>query len=95
MDFIRGATLSKGGKAILALPSRTSKDIPRIVPTLKMGASVVATRGHVQYIVTEFGIASLYAKNLKERARAMVSIAHPNDREFLCREVYKNSKIMV
>jgi acyl-CoA hydrolase len=95
MDFIRGATLSKGGKAILALPSRTSKGIPRIVPTLKMSASVVTTRAHVQYIVTEFGIASLYAKNLKERPRAMVNIAHPDDREFLCREVYQNSKIMV
>lgn len=95
MDFVRGATLSNGGKAILALPSRTSKGIARIVPTLKPGASVVTTRAHVQYIVTEYGIASLYAKNLKERAQAMIAIAHPDDREELCRLVYENSKIRV
>lgn len=95
MDFIRGATLSQGGKAILALPSRTNKGIPRIVPTLKEGASVVTTRAHVQYIVTEYGIASLYAKNLKERAKQMVKIAHPDDREFLCEKVYENSKVLI
>ncbi|WP_034057635.1 acetyl-CoA hydrolase/transferase family protein [Lacinutrix jangbogonensis] len=95
MDFIRGATLSKGGKAILALPSRTSKGIPRIVPTLKTGASVVTTRAHVQFVVTEYGVASLYAKNLKERAKAIIQIAHPDDREFLCKKIYENSKILV
>lgn len=95
MDFIRGATLSKGGKAILALPSRTSKGIPRIVPTLKLGASVVTTRAHVQYIVTEYGTASLYAKNLKERAKEMINIAHPDDREFLSKQVFKDTRILV
>lgn len=95
MDFIRGATLSEGGKAIIALPSRTHKGIPRIVPTLKTGASIVTTRAHVQYIVTEYGVASLYAKNLKERCKQMVNIAHPDDREFLSEKLYENGKIMV
>lgn len=95
MDFIRGATLSEGGKAILALPSRTNKGIPRIVPTLKTGASVVTTRAHVQYIVTEYGVASLYAKNLKERVKEMVGIAHPDDRENLSKKIYEEAKIMI
>lgn len=81
MDFVRGASLSPGGKAIIALPSRTSKGIARIVPHLKLGASVVTTRAHVHYIVTEYGIADLYAKNLRQRAKEMVAIAHPDDRE--------------
>lgn len=95
MDFVRGATLSKGGKAIIALPSRTSKGIPRIVSQLKHGASVVTTRAHVQYIVTEYGIAYLYAKNLKERARQMISIAHPEDREALAESIYHTDKVLV
>lgn len=95
MDFIRGATLSQGGKAILALPSRTSKGIPRIVSTLNVGASVVTTRAHVQYIVTEYGIAELYAKNLKERVRQMINIAHPDDREMLSEKAYENANILV
>tara|TARA_B100000809_G_C15095458_1_gene514812 strand:- start:73 stop:1353 length:1281 start_codon:yes stop_codon:yes gene_type:complete len=95
MDFIRGATLSKGGKAILALPSRTQKGIPRIVSVLKSGASVVTTRAHVQYIVTEYGIASIYAKNLKQRAQEMMKIAHPDDRELLSKQIYENSRIFI
>lgn len=95
MDFVRGATLSEGGKAILALPSRTSKGYARIVPTLKQGASVVTTRAHVQYIVTEYGVASLYAKNLKERIKQMIQIAHPDDRELLSRKAYENSKVLI
>lgn len=95
MDFIRGATLSEGGKAILALPSRTNKGIPRIVPTLKTGASVVTTRAHVQYIVTEYGVASLYAKNLKERVKEMIAIAHPDDRAYLSKKIYEEARIMI
>ena len=95
MDFVRGATLSEGGKAILALPSRTSKGISRIVNTLKLGASVVTTRAHVQYVVTEYGVAELYAVNLKERAKQMISIAHPDDRETLSKKIYENSRILV
>lgn len=95
MDFIRGASLSKGGKAILALPSRTGKGLNRIVSNLKPGASVVTTRAHVQYIVTEYGVAYLYGKNLKERAKAMVNIAHPDDRELLSKEIYEQKHLMI
>ncbi|MGB0838022.1 MAG: acetyl-CoA hydrolase/transferase family protein [Flavobacteriaceae bacterium] len=95
MDFIRGATLSEEGKAILALPSRTRNNIARIVPTLKLGASVVTTRAHVQYIVTEYGIADLYAKNLKERSQAMVNIAHPEDRDWISETIYNNTHILI
>lgn len=86
MDFMRGAALSDGGKPILAFTSRTKKGIPRIVPTLEIGAGVVTTRAHVHYVVTEYGIADLFGKTLGERARAMISIAHPDDREYLQRE---------
>lgn len=95
MDFIRGATLSKGGKAIIALPSRTNKGIPRIVSMLKKGAPVVTTRAHVQYIVTEYGIAHLYAKNLKERAKSMVNIAHPDDRAALEKAIFEMYNISI
>lgn len=95
MDFIRGATLSKGGKAILALPSRTNKGIPRVVSNLKVGASVVTTRAHVQYVVTEYGVASLYAKNLKERVKEMINIAHPDDREMLSKKAYEDAHILI
>jgi len=83
MDFMRGATLSENGKPILALPSRTKKGIPRIVPFLNQGAGVVTTRAHVQYVVTEFGVAYLFGKNLRQRAKALIAIAHPDDREYL------------
>lgn len=81
MDFIRGASLSEGGKAIIALPSVTRKGVSRIVPSLKPGAGVVTTRSHVHYVVTEFGVASLYGKTIKERVKALVNIAHPDYRE--------------
>ena len=81
MDFIRGASLSEGGKAIIALPSITKSGISRIVPSLKAGAGVVTTRSHVHYVVTEYGIANLYGKTIKERVKALVNIAHPNHRE--------------
>jgi acyl-CoA hydrolase len=83
MDFLRGAALSPGGKPIIALPSRTNKGLSRIVPFLKPGAGVVATRAHAHYIVTEFGVAYLYGKNLRQRAKALINIAHPDDREGL------------
>lgn len=89
MDFIRGASLSEGGKPIIALPSVTSKGISRIVSTLKPGASVVTTRAHVHYIVTEYGIAYLYGKNLRERAKSLISIAHPDHREKLEKEAFE------
>lgn len=83
MDFIRGASLSEGGKAIIALPSITKNGESRIVPYLKQGAGVVTTRSHVQYIITENGIADLYGKTLKQRAVEMVKIAHPNHQEWI------------
>ncbi len=83
MDFIRGASLSEGGKPIIALPSVTSRGETRIVPTLKVGAGVVTTRAHVHYVVTEHGVADLYGKNLRQRARALINVAHPGHREAL------------
>lgn len=83
MDFIRGASLSEGGKPIIALPSTTRRGETRIVPHIKQGAGVVTTRAHVHYIVTEYGIADLYGKNLRQRARALINIAHPDHREAL------------
>ena len=83
MDFVRGASLSDGGKAIIALPSVTKNGASRIVPFLKQGAGVVSTRSHVQYIITENGIADLYGKTLKDRAMEMIKIAHPNHQEWI------------
>jgi len=83
MDFIRGASLSEGGKAIIAIPSTTKKGVNRIVPFLKKGAGVVTTRAHVHYVVTEYGVANLYGKTLKQRANALINIAHPEFREQL------------
>jgi acyl-CoA hydrolase len=88
MDFIRGATLSEGGKAIIALPSITKNGESRIVPFLKLGAGVVTTRSHIQYIITEYGIANLYGKSLKQRVSEMVNIAHPMHQERIEREFY-------
>lgn len=92
MDFIRGASLSEGGKAIIALPSITKRGESRIVPYLKQGAGVVTTRSHVQYIITENGIANLYGKTLKQRIDEMVKIAHPNHQENIERSYYEMLK---
>lgn len=89
MDFIRGASLSEGGKPIIALPSTTRKGISRIVPTLKRGAGVVTTRSHVHYVVTEYGVADLYGKTIKQRVRALVNIAHPDHQEIIEREYFE------
>jgi len=92
MDFIRGASLSEGGKAIIALPSITKRGESRIVPYLKQGAGVVSTRSHVQYIITENGIANLYGKTLKQRIDEMVKIAHPTHQENIERSYYEMLK---
>ncbi len=92
MDFMRGAAISEGGKPIIALNSRTAKGIPRIVPFLKEGAGVVTTRAHAHYIVTEFGIAYLYGKNLRQRAKALIDISHPDDREMLMKASHERFK---
>lgn len=83
MDFIRGASLSEGGKPIIALNSVTGKGISKITPYLKHGAGVTTTRAHVHYVATEFGVVNLFGKNLQQRARALISIAHPDHREML------------
>lgn len=83
MDFIRGASLSEGGKPIIALPSTTGRGESKIVPFLKQGAGVVTTRAHVHYIVTEYGVANLYGQSLRRRAQSLIEIAHPDHREDL------------
>ncbi|MCS7074378.1 MAG: 4-hydroxybutyrate CoA-transferase [Bacteroidia bacterium] len=92
MDFIRGAAVSPGGKPIIALPSTTSKGESKIVPFLKQGAGVVTTRAHVHYVVTEYGIANLFGKNLRQRAKALIEIAHPDHREELTKQAYYRFK---
>jgi acyl-CoA hydrolase len=92
LDFMRGAALSKGGKAILAITSRTRTGRSRIVAELTPGAGVVTTRAHVQFVVTEYGIADLVGKTLHERARALIQIAHPENRESLEQEWLERSR---
>lgn len=89
MDFIRGAALSQQGKPIFAMPSVTAKGISKITPYLKEGAGVTTTRAHVHYVATEYGVVNLFGKSLKQRAKALISIAHPNFREELEREAFK------
>ena len=93
LDFVYGAARSKGGKPIIALPSTATpgggEAISRIVATLKPGAGVVTTRNHVHYIATEYGIAYLYGKTIKERSRALIEIAHPEFREELERQAFE------
>jgi len=93
MDFIRGASLSPGGKPIIALTSTTKRNESKISSFLKPGAGVVTTRAHVHYIVTEYGVANLYGKNLRERAKALIKIAHPDHREHLEKEAFERFKI--
>ncbi|MBP0611489.1 acetyl-CoA hydrolase/transferase family protein [Chryseobacterium sp. cx-311] len=94
MDFMRGAALSPGGKPIIAISSRTKKGVPRIVPYLKQGAGVVTTRGHIHYVVTEFGTAYLYGKSLRQRAKALIEISHPDDRKMLERATFERFKCL-
>ncbi|MEQ8473220.1 MAG: acetyl-CoA hydrolase/transferase C-terminal domain-containing protein [Marinoscillum sp.] len=92
MDFIRGASLSPGGKPIIALSSVTHRGESKISSFLKQGAGVVTTRAHVHYVVTEYGVADLYGKSLRERARSLINIAHPNHREQLERDAFDRFK---
>ncbi len=89
MDFMRGASLSEGGVPIIALSSCTSTGESKLVPCLREGAGVVTTRAHVHYIVTEYGVAALYGRNLRQRAAALIEIAHPSHREELAREAHE------
>jgi 4-hydroxybutyrate CoA-transferase len=88
MDFIRGASLSERGKPIIALPSTTKRGESRIVPILRPGAGVVTTRAHVHYVVTEYGVANLYGRNLRQRAQALIDVSHPVHREDLERAAH-------
>lgn len=94
MDFIRGASLSERGKPIIALPSATSRGESKIVPFLKEGAGVVTTRAHVHYVVTEYGVANLYGKTLRERAVELIKIAHPDHREPLEKAALERFRIL-
>jgi acyl-CoA hydrolase len=81
MDFIRGAALSRGGQPIIALPSTArGGSVSRIVPELAAGAGVVTTRGHVHWVVTEYGVVNLHGKTLRERAELLIGVAHPDFR---------------
>jgi acyl-CoA hydrolase len=95
MDFIRGAALSPGGKPIIALPSTAANGtVSRIVAALKPGAGVVTTRGHVHWVVTEYGAVDLFGKSLRERAESLISIAHPDFRADL-RRTYAEARRVV
>lgn len=92
LDFIRGASLCPTGVPIIALPSVTRKGETRIVPNIKPGGGVVTTRAHVHNIVTEFGTVDLFGKSLQERAKLLISIAHPDHREELERAAFERLK---
>jgi acyl-CoA hydrolase len=94
MDFIRGAALSPGGKPIIALPSRAmGGKVSRIVSTLAPGAGVVTTRGHVHWVITEYGTVNLHGKTIRERSEALISIAHPDFRAELRKEAAQTRHI--
>lgn len=89
LEFVRGASMSEGGKSITAFASRTLKGQAKIVPALKEGAGVVTPRSDAHWIVTEYGAVDLYGKSIQERAKLMISIAHPDDREMLDRAAFE------
>lgn len=93
MDFLRAAAISEGGKPIIAVTSRAKNGMSRITAQLKNGAGVVTTRSHVHYVVTEYGSVNLVGRSISERAKMLVSIAHPEDREMLSRQVHEIFKI--
>jgi acyl-CoA hydrolase len=96
MDFIRGAALSDGGRPVIALPSTAARGtVSRIVSALTPGAGVVTTRGHVHWVVTEFGAVNLFGRSLRERADALISIAHPDFRAELRRAYAKTRRVVL
>lgn len=95
MDFIRGAALSDHGRPIIALPSVTSRGESRIVGMLKPGAGVTTTRAHVHYVVTEFGVAMLYGRSLRQRAQALIDLAHPSHRESLSKTAHERFGLII
>lgn len=89
IDFIYGASMSEGGKAIIAMPSITKKGVSKIASVLSLGAGVVTTRNHIHWLVTEYGAVNLYGKSLQERAKLIISIAHPDHREMLDKAAFE------
>lgn len=89
VDFIYGSSLSKGGKSIIALTSTIAKGANKIVPFLKQGAGIVTTKAHINYIVTEYGVANLFGKNIRQRVKSMAEIAHPDFREQIEKEYFE------
>lgn len=89
VDFIYGASLSEGGKAIIAMPSCTKNGVSKIAPTIMEGAGVVTSRAHVHWVVTEYGAVDLYGRSMEERAKLLISIAHPDHREELDRAAFE------
>lgn len=89
IDFLRGASLSQGGKPIIAMPSVTNKGISKIAPILTPGAGVVSTRANIHWLVTEFGAVNLYGRSLQDRAKLIISIAHPDHQEELSKAAFE------
>ena len=89
IDFLRGASLSRGGKPIIAMPSVTNKGISKIAPILTPGAGVVSTRANIHWLVTEFGAVNLYGRSLQDRAKLIISIAHPDHQEELDKAAFE------
>jgi acyl-CoA hydrolase len=89
IDFLRGASLSEGGKPIIAIPSVTNKGISKIAPILTPGAGVVSTRANIHWLVTEFGAVNLYGRSLQDRAKLIISISHPDHQENLDKAAFE------
>ena len=89
VDFVRGSKASEGGKAIIALPSTAKEEISRIVPLFKPGAAVTTSRNDIDYVVTDYGIAALAGKTVRDRMKALINIAHPKFREELARKAFE------
>ncbi len=89
IDFLRGASLSKGGKPIIAMPSVTNKGLSKIAPILTPGAGVVSTRANIHWLITEFGAVNLYGRSLQDRAKLIISLAHPEHQESLDKAAFE------
>ena len=89
IDFLRGASLSNGGKPIIAMPSVTAKGVSKIAPILTPGAGVVSTRANIHWLITEFGAVNLYGRTLQDRAKLIISIAHPDHQEELDKAAFE------
>lgn len=95
LDFVRGARMSEGGKAVIALPSSAKGRVSRIVPTLKPGAAVTTSRNDVDYVVTDYGVAALKGRTVRDRMKALIGIAHPDFREELTRQAFETYHIIL